>query len=81
MKKSVPTVVASGQEPGALDVILDRSKSIGSSVTVAPPLEDYGWGKFPPCHLGLKGEMQKRNASVALQGHYVFNIGMTYVLV
>ena len=67
MKKGVTTVVASCQEPGALDIILDRSKTIGSSVTVAPALEDYGWGNFPPCILGLKGPMQRRNASLALQ--------------
>ena len=67
MKKDVATVVAAGQEPGALDVILDRAKSIGSSVSVAPALEEYGWGDFPPCRLGLNGEMQRRNASLALQ--------------
>ena len=80
MKKGVATVVASGQEPGALDVILDRSKSIGSSVAVAPALEEYGWGDFPPCLLGLKGEMQRRNASLALQGDYVFNVGVTSII-
>ena len=42
MKKDVPTVVASGQEPGALEVILDRSKSIGR---VAIQLNTF-WLKF-----------------------------------
>jgi folylpolyglutamate synthase len=76
MKAGATTFVAAAQPGGTMDVIRNRAKDIGSHVVVAPAaLEHYGWGRYPPSHLGLVGDVQKINASLALQVSRRFMLG------
>ena len=50
----------------ALKVLFERAKEIGASLHMAPPLESYDWGQFPP-DLGLFRDVHSYNASLALQ--------------
>ena len=43
------------------------AQEINCKVATAPDLLDYGWGPFPVAELGLVGEAQRKNASLALQ--------------
>ncbi|XP_065575477.1 folylpolyglutamate synthase, mitochondrial-like isoform X1 [Artemia franciscana] len=65
MKPGAPafTVV---QPESAVDILQDRAFERETEVHFVPPLEAYRWFPYPP-HLGLYGEVQKLNASLALQ--------------
>ena len=54
------------QPEAALKVLYQRSKEIGASLFLAPPIEDYDWGRFPK-DLGLYRDVHGYNASLALQ--------------
>ncbi|CAN7942549.1 unnamed protein product [Ixodes hexagonus] len=54
------------QPEGALRVLMERAKERGCSLQLAPPLLTYDW-EVPRCRLGIPGEPQQQNASLALQ--------------
>ncbi|XP_013395674.1 folylpolyglutamate synthase, mitochondrial isoform X2 [Lingula anatina] len=65
MKPGCPAVTV--PQPGdSLQVINQRAKEIGSSLTLAPPIEKYGWSSSS-LELGIAGDVQYNNASLALQ--------------
>ena len=66
MKEGVVTFVDPHQKQEAVEVIWTRAKDIGSLPRMAPQLDQYKWpgGKMPT--LGLYGEVQRHNASLAL---------------
>ena len=74
-KRSVPALVAQGQEPGALDVLKAKADAAEvSSFQVVPPLETYrvdgGSGDVPATladvEIGLAGQHQRLNAALAV---------------
>ncbi|XP_005748217.1 folylpolyglutamate synthase, mitochondrial-like [Pundamilia nyererei] len=54
------------QPGGAMPVLKERAKEIGCPLWVCPQLEDYQVD-CGPLHLGLAGQHQRSNASLALQ--------------
>uniref|UniRef100_A0A669CMF0 Folylpolyglutamate synthase n=1 Tax=Oreochromis niloticus TaxID=8128 RepID=A0A669CMF0_ORENI len=54
------------QPEGAMPVLKERAKEIGCPLWVCPQLEDYQ-PDCGPLHLGLAGQHQRSNASLALQ--------------
>ncbi|XP_035769971.1 folylpolyglutamate synthase, mitochondrial-like, partial [Neolamprologus brichardi] len=54
------------QPEGAMPVLEERAKEIGCPLWVCPQLEDYQVD-CGPLHLGLAGQHQRSNASLALQ--------------
>ncbi|KAI0213240.1 Folylpolyglutamate synthase, mitochondrial [Lamellibrachia satsuma] len=54
-------------QPGdSLGVIADRAQQIGCPLHITPPLDSYDWQDHQ-CHLGIPGEKQVLNVSLALQ--------------
>ena len=66
MKEDVVCCIDPNQKDEALEVINKRSQDIGSYPSLATPLIDLQWPSGSPPRLGLYGEVQKNNASVAL---------------
>lgn len=66
-KAGVPLIVDAKQPPSAMKVIRAEAEKVGCPVFVAPSLQEYDWGHFPPMEIGLYGEVQRQNASMALQ--------------
>lgn len=66
MKKDVVCFIDPNQKDDALEVINKRGRDIGSYPSLARPLTDLQWPSGAPPRLGLYGEVQKNNASVAL---------------
>lgn len=64
-KPGVPAVTAH-QNDEAMKVLQDRSARIGAPLSVAPLLASHHWYDLP-VSLGLAGEVQQQNASVAVQ--------------
>uniref|UniRef100_A0A669E668 Folylpolyglutamate synthase n=1 Tax=Oreochromis niloticus TaxID=8128 RepID=A0A669E668_ORENI len=54
------------QPEGAMPVLEQRAKEIGCPLWMCPQLEDYQ-AECKPLHLGLAGQHQRSNASLALQ--------------
>ncbi|XP_046547713.1 LOW QUALITY PROTEIN: folylpolyglutamate synthase, mitochondrial-like [Haliotis rubra] len=50
---------------GSMSVLLNRTKEKGASLYVTPSLDSYNNGE--PVHLGIAGNMQRYNATLALQ--------------
>jgi len=66
MKRGVATYIDGDQQEEALQVIAERADTIGASrVAVVPDIQAYDWGRFPLL-LGLYGQVQQKNASLAL---------------
>ncbi|XP_023346153.1 folylpolyglutamate synthase, mitochondrial isoform X2 [Eurytemora carolleeae] len=65
MKRGVTTYIDGDQPEAALKKIEERGKEKGADVSIVPFLDEYGWGRFPMI-LGLHGQVQQRNASLAL---------------
>lgn len=65
LKKGCPAFSLPQPERG-LEVLWKRARERGSSITLAPPLQTYEWD-VPHCRLGIPGEPQLANASLALQ--------------
>eukprot|EP00118_Oscarella_pearsei_P021422 m.240249 g.240249 ORF g.240249 m.240249 type:complete len:144 (+) comp40193_c0_seq48:689-1120(+) len=63
MKRGVPAFTIQ-QEAGGMDVIAERATELGTSICVTPNLSDYP-GPLP--ELGLAGEHQQLNVTLALQ--------------
>ena len=66
MKKDVVNFVDPHQKSEAIDVIWQRAGEIGSQTLFAPALDEYKWPAGQPPKLGLYGEVQQHNASLAL---------------
>lgn len=66
MKPGVPTFTVEEQPGMAMTVLSERAKEKETKLYIVPPLESYGWGSRP-LQLGLAGNVQYRNASLALQ--------------
>lgn len=66
MKPGVPTFTVEQPQQSALHVLIERAKEKESPLYLVPPLENYGWGA-QPLQLGLAGNVQYCNASLALQ--------------
>lgn len=66
MKQDVVCFIDPNQKDEALEVINKRGQDIGSYPSLARPLTDLQWPSGSPPRLGLYGEVQKNNASVAL---------------
>ena len=73
MKRGVPCCVDPHQKPEALDVIWRRGEELGSRPVVVPGLQELQWPGGTPPRLGLYGEVQAHNASlaVALTSHFL----------
>ncbi|KAH9360510.1 hypothetical protein HPB48_018329 [Haemaphysalis longicornis] len=54
------------QPDRGLEVLWERARERGCTITLAPPLQTYEWD-VPHCRLGIPGEPQLANASLALQ--------------
>ncbi|XP_002730447.2 folylpolyglutamate synthase, mitochondrial-like [Saccoglossus kowalevskii] len=54
------------QSEEAVDTILARAKELNAPIHLVPELDDYDW-QGQPMKLGISGEHQKRNASLAIQ--------------
>uniref|UniRef100_A0ABM0MKA0 tetrahydrofolate synthase n=1 Tax=Saccoglossus kowalevskii TaxID=10224 RepID=A0ABM0MKA0_SACKO len=54
------------QSKEALDTIIARAKELDAPIHLVPELDDYDW-QGQPKKLGISGEHQKRNASLAIQ--------------
>uniref|UniRef100_A0A131XYQ1 Folylpolyglutamate synthase n=2 Tax=Ixodes ricinus TaxID=34613 RepID=A0A131XYQ1_IXORI len=65
MKPGTPALSVP-QPEGALQVLVQRARERGCSLRLAPPLLAYDW-EVPRCRLGIPGEPQLQNASLALQ--------------
>lgn len=65
MKPGTP-VLSVPQPEAALRVLVERAKERECSLQLAPPLLAYDW-EVPRCRLGIPGEPQQQNASLALQ--------------
>lgn len=50
----------------ALQVLMNQAKQVGSPFYLSPDIHSYGWGD-EPMQLGMAGDMQLWNASLALQ--------------
>jgi len=66
MKQDVVCYVDPFQKQEALDVVTKRGQDIQSHPILAPQLSDYSWPSGSAPKLGLYGEVQKHNASLAL---------------
>jgi len=66
MKPGVTCYVDPNQKQEALDVISKRGQDIGSSPTLVRTLKEHQWPENAVPKLGLYGEVQKQNASLAL---------------
>ncbi|KAK8380551.1 hypothetical protein O3P69_016861 [Scylla paramamosain] len=66
MKPGVPTFTVEQSLQPSLSVLLQRAKEKQVPLYLIPPLENYGWGA-QPLQLGLAGNVQYCNASLALQ--------------
>ncbi|XP_043576320.1 folylpolyglutamate synthase, mitochondrial isoform X1 [Chiloscyllium plagiosum] len=64
-KPGVPAFTVS-QPSGPMSVLVERAKEIGCFLQLCPDLEDF-WSEGERLSLGLAGEHQKSNASLALQ--------------
>jgi len=66
MKPGVAAYIDGNQPPEALEVLGKRAEELNAaSIACIPDLTDYDWGSYPML-LGLHGEVQQRNASLAL---------------
>jgi len=66
MKAGTPTYIDGNQHSDALKVISARSRELSaSSLAQVPDLDQFNWGRYPPV-LGLHGQIQRRNAALAL---------------
>jgi len=78
MKAGVPCCVDPHQKAEALEVIARRGRELGSLPVLAPGLQDLQWaGGLASPTLGLYGEVQSHNASlaVALTSHFLAATG------
>ncbi|KAG7177986.1 Folylpolyglutamate synthase-like [Homarus americanus] len=66
MKPGVPTFTLNQQLISSMPVLIERAKEKKCELYEVPPLESYGWGTRP-LQLGLAGNVQYKNASLALQ--------------
>ncbi|XP_046331708.2 folylpolyglutamate synthase, mitochondrial-like isoform X1 [Haliotis rufescens] len=64
-KRNVPAVTVP-QPAAAMNVLLNRTKEKGASLYVTPSLDSYTSGR-EPVHLGIAGNMQQFNATLAMQ--------------
>ena len=73
MKRGVPCYVDPHQRPEALEVIARRGEELGSQTVLVPGLQDLQWPQGVAPTLGLYGEVQAHNASlaVALTSHFL----------
>ncbi|CAH1786523.1 unnamed protein product [Owenia fusiformis] len=65
-KSGSPAVTVQEQPGKSMEVMLERAAEKQSSLSVAPKLEMYDWQGLTP-ELGIPGELQHLNASLALQ--------------
>jgi len=77
MKRGVPCYVDPHQKADALEVIARRGEELGSRPQLASSLQDLTWPQGEPPRLGLYGEVQAHNASlaVALTSHFLARSG------
>ncbi|XP_077865293.1 folylpolyglutamate synthase, mitochondrial-like [Saccoglossus kowalevskii] len=54
------------QSKEAMDTILSRAKELKAPIQLVPELDEYDW-QGHPMKLGIAGDHQKRNASLAIQ--------------
>ena len=66
MKGGVACYLDPHQKAEALEVIARRGREVGSRPVLAPGLQDLQWADGRPPQLGLYGEVQKHNASLAV---------------
>lgn len=66
-KPNVPAFTSSGQRSEALEVLHERAAERNCSLQICPPLDKYLLDENRQIRLGIKGEVQKMNASLALQ--------------
>ena len=66
MKRGVACYVDPHQKDEALEVIRQRGRELGGLPSLVPPLGDLSWPGGSPPKLGLYGEVQQHNASLAL---------------
>ncbi|OQV17340.1 Folylpolyglutamate synthase, mitochondrial [Hypsibius exemplaris] len=65
-KPACPAVTVP-QPPEAMDVLTKQADKIGAPLFIAPPLDCYPTESGAPLKLGIDGEVQSLNASLALQ--------------
>jgi len=65
MKEGVQCFTDSHQQPSALSVLKERAAQVGSSLSLVPDL-DYFNHRGQKLKIGLYGEVQKHNASIAI---------------
>ena len=73
MKRGVTCYVDPHQKAEALEVMTRRGEELGSKLELAQSLRDLKWPRGEPPRLGLCGEVQAHNASlaVALTSHFL----------
>jgi len=77
MKPGVVTYIDGNQPEQALQTISARSFELGAELCAkVPPLQEYFWGRYP-LRLGLYGQVQQQNASLALalSRHFLATLG------
>ena len=73
-KSNVQAFTSNNQKVGALEVLLERAQERNCSIKICPPLCDYEIEVNRKLKLGIKGEVQQLNASLALQiSNYFLN--------
>jgi len=65
MKKGVRTYTDNHQQEAAMEVLQERAIELGAELATVPELDDYNWAGQPQV-LGLYGDVQRNNASLAL---------------
>lgn len=78
-RPNVPAFTAQNQAPKALQVLRDRAVERKCSLWIAPAFDQYSCNDQERLELGLKGPVQKMNASLALQlcRFFVNKVGCT----
>lgn len=66
-KPNVPAFTSNNQKIEALNVLFERAEERNCSIKICPPLEDYQIEENRKLKLGINGDVQKLNASLALQ--------------
>ncbi|XP_047736730.1 folylpolyglutamate synthase, mitochondrial-like isoform X2 [Hyalella azteca] len=67
IKPGAGVYTTAGQDPQAFNVLLQRAAEKQCKLLVCPALDDYSSWTGAPIHLGLAGQVQRNNASLALQ--------------
>ena len=66
-KANVPAFTTNNQKIEALGVLLQRAEERNCPIKICPPLDEYQTVENRKMRLGINGEVQKLNASLALQ--------------